>query len=207
MPTDLLHYDPTNPAASQLSAADWTKILGNDPANYDYTGIDPRMAETYKQRPIAGLAREQLLGPRLRVHVPADDAARLHRPHRQRRRLRLRREHAARGQHGLGALQPEQPDAAGRAKAYPTFRELYLAKLMGSQGVVSSLCPIDVTPRGANDPLYGYRPAMASIITALTTRLGGQCFTRSSASSMARCSACCSRRSRRRGRRATRPRA
>jgi len=48
---------------------------------------------------------------------------------------------------------------------------------MGAQGIVSSLCPIDVTPQGANDPLYGYRPAMGAIVGRLATQLGGQCFT------------------------------
>ncbi|HEY1691281.1 MAG TPA: hypothetical protein VGG39_03925 [Polyangiaceae bacterium] len=61
------------------------------------------------------------------------------------------------------------------AKAYPTFRELYLAQMMGPQGVVSSLCPIHTTEQGTGDPLYGYRPAMAAIIARLQTSLLGQC--------------------------------
>jgi hypothetical protein len=177
VPADLLHFDPTNPASSQLSAADWTKILGNDPANYDYSGIDTRMAETYKQRPqpaspgsnywdLAYACTFPLATPRdctdPTVNADGCDCAESTPPA---------------GSTGWELCNPSNPTQQVSAKAYPTFRELYLAKLMGSQGVVSSLCPIDVTPNGADDPLYGYRPAMASIIAALTTSLAGECFT------------------------------
>jgi hypothetical protein len=61
------------------------------------------------------------------------------------------------------------------AKAYPTIRELLLAKLMGTQGIVSSICPIHVAEMGAGDPLYGYRPAVAVIIDRLKSVLAVQC--------------------------------
>jgi len=58
------------------------------------------------------------------------------------------------------------------AKAYPTTRELLVAKLMGAQGVVSSICPIHVTDQaGGNDPYYGYRPAMSVIADRLARSL------------------------------------
>ena len=51
------------------------------------------------------------------------------------------------------------------AKAYPTIRELLLTKLLGSQGVVSSICPIHVADSATHDdPLYGYRPALEVIL-------------------------------------------
>jgi hypothetical protein len=81
------------------------------------------------------------------------------------------------GSTGWQLCNPQNLTQQVSAKAYPTFRELYLAKLMGAQGIVSSLCPIDVTEQSPNDPLYGYRPAMASIIDRLATQLEGQCFT------------------------------
>jgi hypothetical protein len=74
------------------------------------------------------------------------------------------------------------------AKAYPTIRELLVAKLVGqvgvgesdpaNPGIVSSLCPIHLTQTladGTEDPLYGYRPAMTAIVNALSTKLGQQC--------------------------------
>ncbi len=57
------------------------------------------------------------------------------------------------------------------AKAYPTIRELMLANMMGSQGIVSSMCPIhSVDNATGDDPLYGYRPAMDAIVNRM--RLG-----------------------------------
>jgi hypothetical protein len=53
VPHQLLQSDPTNPDSPQkatLTAADWQLILGKDPENFDYTGIDPHMVESYDQR-------------------------------------------------------------------------------------------------------------------------------------------------------------
>ncbi len=53
VPHQLLQVDPENPDSPQkntLTAADWTLILGKDPENFDYTGIDPHMVESYNQR-------------------------------------------------------------------------------------------------------------------------------------------------------------
>jgi hypothetical protein len=58
-------------------------------------------------------------------------------------------------------------------------RELRLAQLMGDQGFVSSLCPIDVTPAtgqtATSDPLYGYNPAVNGIVDRLKVALNNQC--------------------------------
>ena len=60
------------------------------------------------------------------------------------------------------------PTSQVAAKAYPTIRELLVAKMMGTQGIVSSVCPVDVADNAAgNDPLYGYRPAVAAIVDRL----------------------------------------
>ncbi len=62
------------------------------------------------------------------------------------------------------------------AKAYPTVRELLVAKMMGVQGIVSSLCPIDTTDNaGGNDPLYGYRPAISALVDRLKGALTNAC--------------------------------
>jgi hypothetical protein len=68
-----------------------------------------------------------------------------------------------------------------RGKAYPSVREMIIAKAMsssqvGDQGIVSSLCPIHVTDQsGGNDPLFGYRPAVTAIIDRLKNSLSNQC--------------------------------
>jgi hypothetical protein len=69
------------------------------------------------------------------------------------------------------------------AKAYPTIRELEVARLLGTipganEGIISSLCPIhtyDQSSDGKSDPLYGYRPAMNTIIDRLKQSLQHQC--------------------------------
>ncbi len=64
------------------------------------------------------------------------------------------------------------------AKAYPTIRELQLAKLMGPQGIVASLCPIHPADQGTPtqpDGLFGYRPAVAVIVDRLKTALTNAC--------------------------------
>ncbi len=45
-----------------------------------------------------------------------------------------------------------------------------------NEGIISSLCPIHTTDNAAmNDPLYGYRPAMNTIINRLKQSLSHQC--------------------------------
>jgi len=67
------------------------------------------------------------------------------------------------------------------AKTYPTIRELLLAKLLGdapqaNEGIISSLCPIHTEDQmGGNDPLYGYRPAINTIVDRLKSSLAHQC--------------------------------
>ncbi len=68
------------------------------------------------------------------------------------------------------------------AKAYPTIREIELVHLMGSQGILSSLCPIhsryavgaDGVP-DMGDAVFGYRPAVTSIVNRLKTALTSAC--------------------------------
>jgi hypothetical protein len=53
VPQQLLQVNSMNPNSPQkdtLTAADWQLILGKDPENWDYTGIDPHMVEDYKPR-------------------------------------------------------------------------------------------------------------------------------------------------------------
>ena len=50
VPHQLLHFMPGDPVASTLSSADWVKILGTNPAIYNYNGIDPHMYESYTPR-------------------------------------------------------------------------------------------------------------------------------------------------------------
>ena len=60
-----------------------------------------------------------------------------------------------------------------KAKAYPTIREFQVVHALGDQGIVSSLCPIQLTDK--DKPTYGYRPAVAAIIERLKNALTTQC--------------------------------
>jgi hypothetical protein len=190
-----------------LTASQWTLILGNDPENYDYGGIDSHMIESYLPRggaiPEQGAANATIVGDEAPDWVTNGTSSTTGAP--SHANLPVDREYACVfklatprscdttavsnseadiaacdcSSTGLAANQippvcsSTDPTQQVYAKAYPTVRELLLAKKLGSQGIVSSICPIDVDDN--NDPLYGYRPAISSIIDALKVSLGTQC--------------------------------
>ena len=220
VPHQLLQKDPSDPASPQkasLSDADWTLILGKDPLNYDYTGIDPHMIESYAPRgsavvPAGGFAlaptsaaegtdpisgREWVTDSTAATHPSqlvdleyacifklatprhCDDAATTADP------TLVDACDCVPPQSGTGSFTHDQvpavcndatPTQQDYAKAYPTIRELLLAKLLGevpgaNEGVISSLCPIHTVEGEAGDPLYGYRPAMSAIVDRLKRSL------------------------------------
>jgi hypothetical protein len=59
------------------------------------------------------------------------------------------------------------------AKAYPGVRNLAIAKGLGDQGFVGSICPKQLVD--STQPDYGYRPAVRGILDRLQQRLAGQC--------------------------------
>ena len=67
-----------------------------------------------------------------------------------------------------------------KGKAYPTRRELTVAKELGDHGIVASLCPKQLTAPDADD--YGYRPA----VRAITQRLEAASPPRASRGALAR---------------------
>jgi hypothetical protein len=56
-----------------------------------------------------------------------------------------------------------------RAKAYPGLRELSVIQGLGSQGVVGSVCPVQIDDPAAED--FGYRPAVTALIYQLSIAL------------------------------------
>jgi hypothetical protein len=77
-----------------------------------------------------------------------------------------------------GPLCAPNPDNGGsltlqtRGKAYPTIRELRVAKAMGDHGVAASLCPRTNDP---NDPDFGYRPFVRALADRLEEIASGRC--------------------------------
>lgn len=63
-----------------------------------------------------------------------------------------------------------------RAKGYPGLRELSVLKGVQDQGIVASVCPVQIDDPSRRD--YGYAPAVGAIIDRLKSRLGGQCLAR-----------------------------
>lgn len=63
-----------------------------------------------------------------------------------------------------------------KAKAYPGLRHLAVLRGMGTQGIFASICPAEVN--NLDSPIYGYRPAVNTIINRLKEQLGGQCLPR-----------------------------
>jgi hypothetical protein len=195
VPHQLLHYDPTSPTNSILTAADWVKILGNDPENYDYTGIDPHMVESQTPRngtfadpsnvlaaPTAANGTDPISGREWITNQGAHADLNVDREYACIFPLAVPRDctspdnrlacdcstapgvlTAAETSPVCDATVVTQQDYA---KAYPTVRELLLAKKLGTQGIAASICPIDVTDNAAgNDPLFGYRPASDQLVS------------------------------------------
>jgi len=68
------------------------------------------------------------------------------------------------------------------AKAYPGLRHLEVLRGVEDNGIVASICPKNTAPAAGltpdTDPSYGYNPAVASILTEIGRRIGGQCLPR-----------------------------
>ena len=179
------------PADGDSASVDWTKILGKDPARFDETGIDAHMI-------VSTTPRAGLPGP-----SAADDADPVNGREWMTGGDDL--EYActfdlyARNADGRTAPAPHQCAAddgtcdckAGsdapvcsetnrmlqtKGKAYPTRRELWMARELGTSGIVASLCPKQLKTPGDDD--YGYRPAVRAISDRLEATLTASCVPR-----------------------------
>ncbi len=177
---------------TDLSNADWTSILGKDPDHYVFDGIDPHMIESTAPR--TGLP-----GPGTTYNLGSDpdngrewntltSGAAIDLQYACTFTLPAAKDCTAAVNAnacdctGTAASDPGGPplcDVATRTsqikgKAYPTIRELRVAKALGAQSVVASLCAQNVTGN-TSDPTYGYNPAMQAIVNRLKNALSGQC--------------------------------
>jgi hypothetical protein len=198
VPHELLHFTPGNPYASALRGTDWVSILGRDPLHHDLSGIDPHMIESDQPRPgipppgsandadpISG--HDWITGggvpasleyactfplPDVQGNSSARDCA------------QVQNADFCDCPRAAGSVDPSRlPPVCDTgtvtlqtgAKAYPTIRELLVAKLVGAQGIVSSICPQHVAEIAPGDPLYGYRPAFDAIVDRLRVGLVSVC--------------------------------
>ncbi|HEY2365775.1 MAG TPA: hypothetical protein VGH87_05280 [Polyangiaceae bacterium] len=157
VPWQLLAQDPFNPALplkSTLDAADWRRIVGNDPSKFDTSGIDPHMIESIAPRaglpdptsastadPINGRewnTLESNAGIDLQFACVFDLAQPKDCTDQT---ISCDCTGNAVNADGPPLCDTTTPTMQIRGKAYPTIRELRVAKGLGNQGVVASICP------------------------------------------------------------------
>jgi hypothetical protein len=190
VPNELLHFDPNDADKSRLSEADWVKILGKDPIKYDYTGIDPHMIQSITPRaglpdPTAPDNADPIHGREwdTKTNVALDLQYACTFPLKTQKNCKDPKYVNACDCDGTATMPLCAPNPADgnkkslqvRAKAYPTVRELEVARALGDQAIVASICPIHVDEQGAGDPLFGYRPAVKAIVDRLKNALAQQC--------------------------------
>jgi hypothetical protein len=201
VPHQLLQVDPGNPDSPQkrtLAAADWVRILGNDPEHYDFTGADYHMLESETDRP----------GSPCPAATAADNCDPINGREWDTGKgdlqfaciFDIRPLYGGVGKNcgdvtytgacscamnsqardsplcsKTGGNNPDQKgytDLQIYGKAYPGIRELEVARALGDRSVVSSICPIHTADNAQkDDPLYGYRPAMQALVDRLATVL------------------------------------
>jgi hypothetical protein len=172
VPNQLLHFDPASLEQSRLSPDDWLRILGRDPLHYDFTGADPHMLESLDPRPgLPGPGSPNNADPisgrdfvtnkndleyacTFPLATPRDCST-----------PKLACDCAPGRNTPL--CDSNTPTLQVRGKAYPGIRELSVARELGDQAIVASLCAIHSVPDSPDDPLYGYRPAMTAIVDRL----------------------------------------
>lgn len=211
---------------SRLTDDDWTAIVGKDPLNFNYQGIDQHMVESIVPRTnqlLSAVGAVDAINKGGQVGLPQpgalDDADPVHGREWDNGKGDLqyactfklpRSVKFPAGQRDCADPKFAQacdctkdktpplcgdpvPNGGGaryqiRGKAYPTWRHLVVARALGEQAIVSSICPIHETPddlnvqvptedeiRNSRDPLFGYRPAVKSIIDRLKNALASQC--------------------------------
>jgi hypothetical protein len=191
VPWQLLATDPTAANVElkgELTDSDWTTIIGKDPVNYDTTGIDPHMIESFGPRPglqppTANNTADAFNGREW--DTKNDDvqfACTFPLPDGSRDCTKPENKGACDCD---GAKDPPLCDGKLsttqiRGKAYPTIREFSVVRALGAQGIISSICPIRVKDNADNtDPLFGYRPAVKTIVDRLKDALKVQCLPQS----------------------------
>ena len=175
MPSTLGSKADAKGAPTPLAAGDWEKLVGRNPDTYDATGIDPHMLQSTSPR--AGLPGPGASNTADPVHgrewstggvelqsactfafatpVPCTTANR------------------ETCECGTGTTAPfcssSDPTIQERGRAVPGIRHLRVAKGLGEQAIVGSICPIQTSDPSRND--FGYAPTLAQLGTRIGQRL------------------------------------
>ncbi len=182
MADDNTPLDQLDPVNGRISPPNWRAIIGADPLNFNLDGIDPHMIESKQPRPglpaptasdttdiINGREWDTGLGDlQYACTFPLPMAAQ--------RDCTTTMGSCDCGTKMTGGKPPLcMGTTQVRAKAYPTTREFYVVKGLGENGIIASLCPIQLNPADKTAPDYGYNPAVAAIIDRLKNALTKQC--------------------------------
>ncbi|MEO9236177.1 MAG: hypothetical protein ABI421_22745, partial [Polyangiaceae bacterium] len=184
VPHQLLQQDPldaNSPLKSNLSAADYRTLLGDDPLAYRFDGVDAHMLESMSPRAGISAGDPIVLGDWNTKGLQIEHACTFLLPE-----PIDQGNPAFAGECTSSSADDTENDAAGNpncaqdgsqrelyASATPAVRELSVARALGNQAVVSSICPIHFQIDGADagtttspaisnttqDPLFGYEPA------------------------------------------------
>ena len=192
--SDLVYFAIIGGVPNQLlpvgtkDPVDWTKILGKDPATYDETGIDPHMIASTEPRaglpppssaddadPISG--REWTTGgtdlqfactfPLFEVGADGKSVPAAHKCPDGDNTCDCN------GTSTTPLCSATDRKSQIRGKAYPTRRELQVARDLGDHGIAASLCPKQLSAPDGDD--YGYRPAVRAITDRLEGSLVASC--------------------------------
>lgn len=178
-PNELLAADALD-ADQRLTDAAWTKLLGRDFEASDYTGVDPRMLQSVAPRAgrpkIDGVDAEAV-DPMNRTHREWDTA---------KNDLQFACTYPLPAELVVGASESidcgpgsdaplcEPGDHATarrqiRGRAFPTPRPFAVARSLGRQATIGSLCAADVSDPNADG--YGYSPIVDALVDRLAAGL------------------------------------
>ena len=176
----------TDPATAKLkdklTSSDWTTILGSDPLNFKFDGADPHMIESMTARPSLPPANTAGNGTDA-IHGREYNTANSDLQYACTFNLPTPKNCGPTDLCDCNSADKNPPLCNGtsqiKAKAYPTIRELSLARALSAseQSVVASICPITLSG-DQNSATYGYNPAAEAIVNRLKQGLGGQCLPR-----------------------------
>ena len=190
VPNELL-TDSNGNLKTALSDADWAAILGNDPDHYDFSGMDPHMVQSVAPRMgltqptgVYGLGTDPINGREWNTltstaAIDLQYACTFDLPS---TRMCQQGDTSCDCAPGNATTDPAGPPLCDpmnrttqvKGKAYPQSRYQLVAKALGSQAVVASLCAKVVTG-DTSAPSYGYNGAMQAIVSRLKNVLGEQC--------------------------------
>ncbi len=177
----------------KLGTADWTAILGSDPDHYVFDGMDPHMIQSTAPRtgleapsssmyslgtdPDNGREWNTLTAPSgidfqyactFALPTPKDCTA------------------VSSGTCdciGIEATATDAPplcDPNARTmqvgnRAYPSSRELLVAKALGNQSVAGSICAADTNPADVSLPTFGYHAVLDALVDRMAPAIGNGC--------------------------------